>query len=307
MQGEEQASYGGKMTEAMNPLYAGLHSRPSRELVEVLLDGQKQAVSAIDATLDNLAEAVEMAASRLQDGTGRLVYVGAGTSGRLAVLDGSELTPNYGWPRERLVFLMAGGLAALTVSAEGAEDEIEAGAQHIRDNQVSKNDVVICVAASGRTPYTFGALEAAKAAGALTIGVINNPDTPIYRQAAYGLLAETGAEFPAGSTRMKAGTAQKIMLNLLSTAIMTRLGHVYQGYMVDMIPSNAKLRKRAVAMVANLADCEDAAAKAALAATGFQIKTAILVAKGMDQQEAEMLLRGNNQNLHTAILTRPKP
>ena len=217
-------------TETVDPRYADLDRWPTALAVEAMLEGQMAAIAALKDQSGAIAAAADAAAARLREG-GRLVYVGAGTSGRVAVQDGVELTPTYSWPDERLVFLLAGGMDALAHSAEGAEDDDAAARAEIAAADIGQNDVVIGVAASGRTPYAVAAIDAARAAGALTIGLANNPGTPLLAGAEHPILADTGSEIVAGSTRMKAGTAQKVALNLLSTAIMLRLGRVYRGLM----------------------------------------------------------------------------
>ena len=210
-------------TESLNPRFADIDSWPIAEAVEAMLEGQLAAIASIKSQTAKIASAAEAAARRLQDG-GRLVYVGAGTSGRVAVQDGVELGPTFGWPAERLVYLMAGGIDALVQSAEGAEDDTGDARRQVQHHRIAAADVVIGVAASGSTPFTLAAIEAATEAGALTIGIGNNEGTQLLSLADYSLLAATGSEAIAGSTRMKAGTAQKAILNLLSTAIMLRLG-----------------------------------------------------------------------------------
>jgi len=194
------------------------------------------------------AAAVEDAVPALQQG-GRLVYAGAGTSGRIGVQDGTELSPTFDWPAERLVFAMAGGLGALLRSAEQAEDSEAAGAQAITDSNIAANDVIVGVAASGTTPFTIGALRAATAAGAVTIAVASNPGAPLFEVARHRILLDTGSEVIAGSTRMKAGTAQKLALNMISTAVMIQLGRVKGNKMVDMQLTNDKLIDRGTRMV----------------------------------------------------------
>jgi N-acetylmuramic acid 6-phosphate etherase len=255
----------------------------------------------VQAADDTIAAAADAAAARLKDGKGRLVYIGAGTSGRLAVLDGVELGPTFDWSDERLVYALAGGEQALLTSVEGAEDDEGAGEELIRNSGLTPSDVVIGVAASGRTAYTVTAVKAAAAGGALTIGIANNPATPLLEAAAHPILLETGPEVVAGSTRMKAGTAQKIALNSFSTAVMLRLGRVYDGLMVDMRLSNRKLRARAASMVAEISGSDAATAEDALSRTGGSIKQASLVALGADPDQSATLLRGAGDNLRTAI------
>lgn len=292
------------MTEETSQKYKDLDIWPMADVVQAMFDGQVEAVEVIRPALDAIAIASEAAASRLGQ-TGRLVYVGAGTSGRLAVLDGSELGPTFGWDFDRLVFCMAGGPTALIRSSEGAEDLSEDGQRAIADNNITANDVVFCVAASGRTPFTLGALREAKKRGALTIGISNNPDTPILSEADHAVLAQTGGEIIAGSTRMKAGTAQKIILNMLSTAIMTRLGRIYDGLMVDMVVSNAKLENRAINMVSTITGAAPDQARTALTKTDNDIKKAVLLCAGAPLDQTDAMLSNVNGNLRQALAQLP--
>lgn len=287
-------------TETVDPRFVDIDLWPTETAVEAMLEGQLAAIAALKSQVRGIAAASDAAADRLNRG-GRLVYVGAGTSGRIAVQDGVELTPTYDWPSDRLVYLMAGGMGALIESVEGAEDDADAARAEIAAAKVGPLDVVIGAAASGRTPYTVAAIEAGRAAGALTIGIGNNPGAPLIAAAEHGLLAETGSELVAGSTRMKAGTAQKAVLNLFSTATMLRCGRVYRGLMVDMRISNEKLLKRGRAMVRDLAGVDDRTAETALDAAGRNIKAAVLIAGGASAEQAVDRLGANEGNLRRAL------
>ena len=289
------------MTEDVNPRFVDFDRWSTRDAIEAMYEGQLLALAAIKPSLGIIADSADAAAKRLGD-TGRLIYVGAGTSGRIAVQDGTELKPTFSWPQERVVFCIAGGLSALTVSAEGAEDSEANGAAVIENLNTNKSDIVFCVAASGRTPFTLGALRAANTLGALTIAIANNPDTPLLAEANYPILLETGSEPIAGSTRMKAGTAQKAVLNMLSTAIMTRLDRVYKGYMVDMSISNNKLHDRAVKMISAITDCSAQIAEASLEQSGKNIKTAVLIALGESPAASQDILARSGGNLRKALL-----
>ena len=288
------------MTEAVSERYQSLDQWSTESAVDAMLEGQMAALAAIKPSSGAIAAAIDAAAGVIGD-KGRLIYVGAGTSGRLAVQDGAELTPTFSWPPERTVFCMAGGMDALVTSVEGAEDSADDGVNAIADNNAGPNDVVIAVAASGRTPFTLGALREAKRHGALTIGIAMNAASPIVKEADHGLLAETGGELVAGSTRMKAGTAQKVILNMISTGLMVRLGRVYGGYMVDMIASNRKLVDRAIRMVSEIADCTPDAARKALTQSDNNIKKAILIVKGLDIKEVDVLIAKSAGNLRVAL------
>ena len=276
-------------TESADPRFAEIDRWPTDRAVAAMIDGQRAAVAALDGLAPAIAAAAEAAAARLGR-AGRIAYAGAGTSARLAVQDGVELTPTYGWPEERLAYLIAGGLPALTRGIEGAEDDADAARRAVAEQGIGPGDVLIGVAASGRTPYTVAAVEAARDAGALTIAIASNAGTPLLAVAAHPLPVDTGAEVIAGSTRMKAGTAHKAALNILSTAIMLRLGRVHRGRMVAMRISNAKLLARAQAMVAELAGVDDDTARGALDAAERDIRVAVLVARGIPPDEAHRRL-----------------
>ncbi len=286
-------------TEKTLRRYRDAASWPAEEGIAAMLDNQFAALAAVRLAIPALAAATTAAAERLQDPTGRLIYAGAGASGRLAVQDGVELHPTFGWPAGRLVYLVAGGDGALTRSVEGAEDDADAGARLALALAPTPNDVIIAVAASGTTPYTRAVQEAARQAGSLTIALANNPGAPLLETADHPILLHTGPEFLAGSTRMTAGTAQKIALNLFSTQLMTALGRVYQGHMVDMVPSNAKLVERAHRMVAGITGANLVDAAAAWNATQ-SVKLAVLMVDGLTRPEAEAALTAARGSLARA-------
>jgi N-acetylmuramic acid 6-phosphate etherase len=287
-------------TEDIDPDFADLDLWDTGEALQRLHAGQMAAVAAVGPALGALAAAVGAGAERLQRG-GRLIYAGAGTSARIAVQDGAELLPTFGWPADRVVFVVAGGETALLRPVENAEDEGASAAARIGELQTGANDVVVAVAASGETPFTIAALEAGKAAGALTVGIASNAGTTLLNKADHAILLATGAEPVSGSTRMKAGTAQKVALNLFSTMLMVRMGRVYRGQMVDMIATNEKLRKRAVRMVASLDGCTEAEAARALSDAGDDLKVAVLVRRGLDAADARALLHRHGGLLRKAI------
>ena len=287
-------------TEQVDQRYVDLDSWTADEMIAAMFEGQVAATAAVGGALRAIAAAVDAGVPKLLAG-GRIFYVGAGTSGRIAVQDGAELTPTFDWPQERVVFLLAGGTAALMQSVEGAEDGAFEAARAIEDAKLTSNDVVIGVAASGTTPYTLSAIRAAKAAGAMTIAVANNPRSPLLEIAGYPILVETGAEIIAGSTRMKAGTAQKIVLNLLSTALMTRMGRVYRGLMVHLRASNEKLKRRAVAIIAAIVECSNEEAARHLESAGGDVKSAILLGFGLSIDEIPDVLERHRGNLRAAL------
>jgi N-acetylmuramic acid 6-phosphate etherase len=262
---------------------------PAEEALAAMLDNQFRAFAAVSLAVPSLAAAITAAAERLH-ACGRLIYCGAGASGRLAVQDGVELHPTFGWPAERLVYLIAGGEPALIGSVERAEDDADAGVREAAALHPGATDVLVAVAASGTTRYTCAVQETARASGALTVAMANNRGAPLLTEADHAVLLDTGPEFLAGSTRMTAGTAQKIALNLFSTRLMTALGRVYQGHMVDMVPSSAKLVARAQGMVAAIAGVSAARAAAAWEEAGGSVKVAVLMLDGMKRAEVEARL-----------------
>lgn len=283
-------------TETISPRYRDLDAWEPEAILTAMWEGQLAAVAAVQTALPAIAAAVEAALPRLANG-GRLVYTGAGTSGRIGVQDGAELPPTFDWPQNRLLLLMAGGDAAFTRSIEGAEDETNPEAAHA----IKANDVVIGIAASGSTPFTTAVIKTARANGALTIGVANSPGGALLAAAEHAILVETGPEAIAGSTRMKAGTAQKIVLNLFSSLLMVRMGRVHQGLMVDMQARNDKLRLRAGRMLRHLTGCDEPTAAAALQATGGHVKPAVLIVHGLDQTQAVAILARNDGSLRRAL------
>ena len=288
------------LTEQISPRYIDLDSWPTGEIIVAMYEGQLAAAAAVRGALADIARAVDAAVPALERG-GRIVYVGAGTSGRIGVQDGTELPPTYDWPSERLMFAMAGGLGALVQSVEGAEDDEAEGARAVTEAKVGANDVVIGIAASGTTPYTVGALRAATAAGAVTIALANNRHAPLLESARHPILVETSMEVIAGSTRMKAGTAQKIVLNLFSTAVMVKMGRVYRGLMVHMRATNTKLRRRAEVIVRQIVNCSDADAARYVAKADGDVKVAVLLALGLEPKEAVDMLQKHGDNLRLVV------
>jgi N-acetylmuramic acid 6-phosphate etherase len=265
-------------TETPNTEHAHLDQYPTGQLVETLVDDQLTAIEAVRAAAPQIAAAVDAAVPRMQTG-GRLLYVGAGTSGRLGVLDSVELYPTFSWPKERAVALLAGGVDAMFVAVEGAEDDLEQGGADLRALSPTANDVVLLLAASGRTPYVLGALRTARELGALTIGFANNTGSPVAGEADIGVTLDTGTEIISGSTRLKAGTSQKIALNTFSSSLMVRLHKVYGNLMVDLKPTNAKLVVRAVRLTMIATGASEEQARAVLEECGFHVKVAVVALK----------------------------
>jgi len=276
-------------TERASPRYAGIDVWEPADILESLIEGQFAAVAAVRAALPEIEAAAIAMQERLRE-RGRLVYAGAGTSGRMGVQDGAELIPTFSWPDDRLLLLIAGGKDALLQSVEGAEDEVEQAVALVTRHEINAADVLIAVAASGTTPFTMTCLREARKRGALTVGIANNRDTPILHESHHAILLNTGSEPIAGSTRMKAGTAQKIALNLLSSLLMILLGRVYQGLMVDVRALNEKLVRRSEDMLMQLTGRSRDEARAALDRANGSVKVAVLLLHGCDPDRAADLL-----------------
>lgn len=299
-------------TEGSSERFRNLDIWPPEEVLDALLERQFTAVSAVASAQADLASAVAEAEQRLSAGgadhggvgqAGRLVYAGAGSSGRLAALDALELAPTFGWPRERLAFRVAGAAFDL-LADETAEDDADAGAGAAQALHLNRSDVVVCVSASGSTPYTLAFQRFASASGALTVALANNPGSPMLREAGVPVLLASGPEVIAGSTRLAAGTAQKAALNLFSTLLMVRLGRVYHNQMVGVEPSNAKLRGRAERIVAEAARCDLSAAQAALDEAG-SIKLALCLLRYGTLEEARRRLEAAGGQLRRALTPLP--
>ena len=298
-------------TEQADPRYKGMDEWTSDQVLQTILNAQIDAVKSMQSAIPAMARAAEEAALRLQDRqkNGRIVYIGAGTPARLAVQDGTELTPTFGWSQMRLAFVIAGKEQALTRAIEGAEDDVKAAQDQIAALNLTANDVCLAISASGGTPFTVEACRAARAAGALTIGISSNHPSDLLQTAEHAVLTDSGPEPVAGSTRMNAGTAQTVALKMISTLIMIRLGHVHDGYMVDVQTTNEKLRKRAVQMVRDITGCKQDEAKTALVAADGNVKLAVLVTTGLSADEGKELLEKSGNNLRTALrsINAPSP
>src|SRR5208282_5421175 len=286
-------------TERPSPRYTGIDVWSPSDSLDAMIESQIAATAAVHAARSAIERAALAMEPRLIDG-GRLIYAGAGTSGRLAVQDGAELMPTFSWPQERLLPFMAGGREALTKAVEGAEDETDHAMGLVRRHDIDAKDVLIAVAASGTTPFTVACLRRAKERGALTIGIANNPNTPLLELADQPIWLDTGPEPIAGSTRMKAGTAQRIALNLLSSLVMIRLGRVYQNLMVDLQAVNKKLVQRSENILSQLTgrDCEDV--RDALLRAEGSVKLALLLLEGCGPDEARRILDRSGGRLRAA-------
>jgi N-acetylmuramic acid 6-phosphate etherase len=277
-------------TEQVRSDVADLDQRTPQQLVDVLLQAEAEVPEAVRASRTEIASAVSLVEEAFAAG-GRLVYVGAGTPGRLAALDAAECPPTFGTAPDRVVALLAGGDDAASSAVEGAEDDAEAGARDVRAAEVTRRDVVIGISASGRTPYVLAALEEARASGAATVAIVNNPGSQASTVADVTIELDTGPEVLSGSTRLKSGTAQKVVLNTISTSAMVRTGKSYGGWMVDVQATNEKLRWRARRIVREAAAVDDAIALRTLEAAGWSTKTALVaLLADVDVDEAQRRL-----------------
>jgi N-acetylmuramic acid 6-phosphate etherase len=287
-------------TERPSPRYSSIDIWDAPDILDSIIEAQFAAVAAVRAARPAIESAAIAMKERLRH-RGRLVYVGAGTSGRLAVQDGAELIPTFGWPEDRLVLLIAGGRDALLQTIEGAEDEVDQAVRLIDLHQINVEDVLIAVAASGTTPFTLACLREGRRRGTLTIGIANNPSTPILQESHHAIWLDTGCEPIAGSTRLKAGTAQKVTLNALSSLLMILLGKVHQGLMVDVRISNEKLTRRGEHMLVQLTGCSDNDAHDALSRAEGSVKVAALLLHGCEFEEATKLLNRSGGQLRAAL------
>jgi N-acetylmuramic acid 6-phosphate etherase len=280
-------------TEGRQAESSGLDLLETQELVDLLVRDQAQAAAAVRTQTSTLARAVEGIVTRLRAG-GRLHYIGSGTSGRLAVLDASEMPPTFGTPPDLVCAHIAGGDSALRTAIEGAEDDARAG-EAAMNGHVAPGDAVVGISASGGARYVVAALEHARTIGALTVAITSSDASALVAAAELAIVLPTGAEALSGSTRLKAGTAQKITLNTLSTAIMVRLGKVHDNLMVDVVATNDKLRGRAERLVRELTGAGDARVRAALDAAEGSVKVAVvMIARDMDAAQARTLLQSES-------------
>ena len=288
-------------TERRNPRSRGLDLKPTPELLRILNREDRRVPAAVARQIPAMARAVDRIAEAFERG-GRLIYVGAGSSGRLGVLDAAECPPTFGVPPGMVRAILAGGTRALTRAVEGAEDSSAQGARDLAAHRLTAKDAVVALSASGSTPYVLGALEFARRRGAATVGVTVNRRSPIARLAEITIAPQVGPEAIAGSTRMKAGTAQKLVLNMLSTAVMVRLGYIYDNWMVYVALTNRKLRQRGLRILAESARKTVAEAEQALRQAGHDLPLALVMLKrGLGRAEARRRLRQVGGNLRKAL------
>lgn len=288
-------------TERRNPRTMELDAFTPLQVAEAMNAESARAVEAVQAVLPQVATAIEWAGAALNAG-GRIIYVGAGTSGRLGVLDAVECPPTFGVSYETVIGIIAGGEGAFVKAAEGAEDDADAGAADLRARGLEAADVVVGLAASGRTPYVIGALRYAREVGCRTVAIACNPHSEIGKVAELAIEPDTGAEALTGSTRLKAGTAQKLVLNMISTGAMAQAGKVYENLMVDVRQSNEKLRVRAQNIVMEACDCSREEARSSLEAAGGHVKVAITMRLlGCSAEDARAALDAAHGHVRQAI------
>ncbi|EOX6881283.1 N-acetylmuramic acid 6-phosphate etherase [Providencia stuartii] len=289
------------VTESRNAASTNIDQLSTIDMLQVINNEDKQVPLAVEKVLPQVAQLVDKVAQAFLNG-GRLIYVGAGTSGRLGILDASECPPTYGTPHEQVVGLIAGGHQAIFRAVENAEDKPELGEQDLLNIQFNDKDVLVGIAASGRTPYVLGALAYARKVGAATASISCNPNSPVANAADIAITPIVGPEVVTGSSRMKAGTAQKLVLNMITTGAMIRIGKVFGNLMVDVEATNAKLVERQVKIVMEATECDRQTAELALQQCQRLCKTAILmILSGLDAQEARQLLSDNQGFIRTAL------
>jgi len=291
-------------TEQPNPSSRGIDARPTEEILRIMNAEDQKVAPAVEAEIPRIARAVDLIVDRIERG-GRLFYLGAGTSGRLGALDAAECPPTFRVPPELVQAIIAGGESALLRSMEASEDDPEAGVRDLSARGFSAADVLVGISASGRTPYVLGAVEWARSREAATIGITSNPGSPLAGLVDVAIVPLTGPEIIAGSTRLKAGTAAKLVLNMISTTTMIRLGHVYGNLMVNVQPTNVKLKARALRILRQAAGVSEEQADQLLDASGGNVKVAIVMARtGLCRAEAERRL-SEAQGRVSAALAEP--
>ena len=289
------------VTESRNHHSEHIDTLSTLEMLKVINNEDKKVPFAVEATLPHIARLVDKVVTAFSQG-GRLIYCGAGTSGRLGILDASECPPTYGTPHDMVIGLIAGGHKAILQAVENAEDNVQLGAEDLRQLNFNAKDVLVGIAASGRTPYVIGALEYARSLGAVTGAISCNPDSPIAQRADITITPIVGPEVITGSSRMKAGTAQKLVLNMITTGAMIKMGKVFGNLMVDVEATNAKLIERQIRIVMQTTEGERATAEQALAQCQRHCKTAILmILAGVDAQQATQLLAQNKGFIRQAL------
>lgn len=291
----------GLLTEQIDDKYSQLDTASVGQLAMLMNDADATVPTAVREAMPQIVPAIEAVIRRLAGG-GRLIYIGAGSAGRIAVLDASEIPPTFNVSPMLVQAIIAGGFQAVVRTAEGAEDDVDAGIAALAERRISAMDAVVGIAASGRTPYVVAAMGAARQRGALTVGLSCNENTPLSAAVEYAIEVPVGPEVLAGSTRLKAGTAQKLVLNMITTIAMVRLGKAYGNLMVDMRVTNGKLRDRALRIIQRVTSCSRSAAETALLAADFEVKTAIvIIARSSNVDSARQLLAAAGGRLRQAL------
>jgi len=288
-----------KDTEKKEAIYGNIETWETQKLLEELLQSQTKSFTAVKNSLKDIEFAVSSSIKRLKPKNSKIVYVGAGTSGRIGAIDGVELIPTFGWPDERVQFCFSGDNPLKPT--EGYEDSEELAIQHFNEKKINQDDVVIGIAASGSTKYTLKIIELSRNMGALTIGISNNKNSLLLNVAEMKICLETGSEFLAGSTRLAAGTSQKIALNLFSTSLMIKLNRVYKGFMIDVVASNEKLNKRSQYILSEITGCSEETAIKLLKQTNYNIRLSLMLFHNYTIEDAQKILEENDNDLHKIL------
>ncbi len=288
-----------KETEKKDTSFDTIENWETKKLLEELLQSQIKSFNAVKNALNEIEIAVSSSIKKLKKTNSKIVYVGAGTSGRIGALDGVELIPTFGWPDDRVQFCFSGDDPLK--ASEGSEDSEELAVEHFNNKNINQDDVVIGLAASGSTKYTLKIIELSKNIGALTIGISNNKNSLLLKIAEIKICLETGTEFLAGSTRLAAGTSQKIVLNLFSTSLMIKLNRVYKGFMIDVVASNKKLKKRSQYILSEITGCSEETAIKLLKQTNYNIRLSLMLFHNYTIEDAKKILEENDNALHKIL------
>ena len=288
-----------KETEKKNKSFDTIENWELKKLLEELLQSQIKSFNAVKNALNEIELAVSSSLKKIKKRNSKIVYVGAGTSGRIGALDGVELIPTFGWPDDRVQFCFSGDDPLK--ATEGSEDSEELAVEHFNKKNINRDDVVIGLAASGSTKYTLKIIELSRNMGALTIGISNNKNSLLLNVAEMKICLETGSEFLAGSTRLAAGTSQKIALNLFSTSLMIKLNRVYKGFMIDVVASNEKLKKRSQYILSEITGCSEETAIKLLKQTNYNIRLSLMLYHNYTIEDAQKILEENDNDLHKIL------
>ena len=288
-----------KETEKKNKSFDTIENWDIKKLLEELLQSQIKSFNAVKNALNEIELAVSFSLKKIKKRNSKIVYVGAGTSGRIGALDGVELIPTFGWPDDRVQFCFSGDDPLK--ATEGSEDSEELAVEHFNKKNINQDDVVIGLAASGSTKYTLKIIELSRNMGALTIGISNNKNSLLLNVAEMKICLETGSEFLAGSTRLAAGTSQKIALNLFSTSLMIKLNRVYKGFMIDVVASNEKLKKRSQYILSEITGCSEETAIKLLKQTNYNIRLSLMLFHNYTIEDAQKILEENDNDLHKIL------